>query len=202
MKKQLLFALFLLVVAGSTFAQGSADPGSKRMRPALLVIDIQNEFLPMVQDKEKENALFMINAMIGLFRQEGFPVVRVYHSDPLRGPKEGTEGFNFPKTTMVLPEDPMVIKQHGSGFKETGLDKILKDRNVNTVFITGLSAVGCALATYIEAGDLGYNNFFVKNSLMSHNSEYTRQIEDIFAALNYDTVKIMLENAVKPATAE
>jgi hypothetical protein len=60
-----------------------------------------------------------------------------------------------------------------------------------------LSAVGCALGTYIEAGDLGYNNFFVKNALMSHKTEYIREIEDIFAALNYDTIKVMLENAVK-----
>jgi nicotinamidase-related amidase len=197
MKKRILITFLLLASAGSILAQDKTDSDSKRMRPALLVVDIQNAFLPMMPEEQKTDALRMINYMIALFREEGYPIVRVYHSDPLSGPKEGTEEFKFPSTTMIQPDDPMVIKHHGSGFKDTDLDKILKERKVNTVFICGLSAIACALATYMEAGDLGYDNFFVKYGLISMDPEHTKKIEEIYSALNYDTIRIMLQNALK-----
>lgn len=193
----LIITVLMLAFSGSIFSQEKKDTDSKRMKPALLVIDIQNAFLPMVEEREKGTAFYMTNTMIDLFRKEGYPVIVISHSDPENGPARDSEGFKFSEEIKILPSDPMVVKQHASGFKDTDLGKILKERNINTVFITGLSAVGCALATYIEAGDLGYNRFFVKYSLMSHSTEYTRDIEDIFSALDYETVKVMLENSVK-----
>ena len=73
--------------------------------------------------------------------------------------------------------------------------KILKEKNCNTLFLCGLSSVGCVLATYFGAADLDYKAFMLKNSLMSHDSDYTRSIEDIFGAINYQVVKVLLENA-------
>lgn len=198
MKKTLSAAILILVIGmGNCFSQQVNDQKSKRMKPALLVIDIQNAFLPMVPDREKEVGMYMINALIDLFRKSGYPIIRVYHQDLVEGPKTDTEAFEFPTTVQVKPDDPKIIKHYGDGFNKTDLGKVLKDKGCNTVFLCGLSAVGCVLATSIGAENHDYKSFLIKDAIMSHNSTYTDNIEDIFGAINYDVVKVMLENSEK-----
>lgn len=198
MKKNLpIVILTLLISIANCFSQEVKDQNSKRMRPALLVIDIQNAYLPMIPDREKEVGMYMINAMIDLFRKNGFPIIRIHHQDLTEGPKTDSEAFEFPTTVHVKPDDPRVIKHYGDGFNKTELDKILKDKGCNTVFLCGLSAVGCVLATYIGAENHDYKAFFIKDAIMSHNSTYTDNIEEIFGAINYEVVNVMLENSEK-----
>jgi nicotinamidase-related amidase len=197
--KKILSVIILIALfgAGNCFSQDNNVQKSKRMKPALLVIDIQNTFLPMVPDREKEVGMYMINAMIDLFRKNGFPIIRVYHQDLVEGPKTDSEAFEFPTTVQIKPEDPRVIKHYGDGFNKTDLDKIIKEKGCNTVFMCGLSAVGCVLATYIGAENHDVKAFLIKDAIMSHNSTYTDNIEEIFGAISYDVVKTMLENAEK-----
>jgi len=37
----------------------------------------------------------------------------------------------------------------------------------------------------------------VKDALMSHNSDYTNNVEEMFDAVGYDIVKLILENTQK-----
>lgn len=196
MKK--IFSLTLLILLIITIAGFSQDKPEK-MRPALVVIDIQNAFLPRMDKADVEPAMENINAYIDLFRKNGFPVIRIYHSDIKYeyGPKEGTEEFEFPKSVQIKPEDPKVIKHYGDGFNKTELDKILKDKKVNTIFLCGLSATGCVLATYIGAENYDYNAFFLKGAIISPKAAYTKNIEDIFEAVGYGVVKVMLNGAEK-----
>ncbi len=187
----------MCTVAALASPNGLQKQGEKRMKPLLLVIDIQNEYLSMVPEREKEVALYMINAAIELFRENGFPIIRVYHTDLKYGPKPDTEAFEFPKSVMIKPEDPRIIKNYPNAFKKTDLEKMLRDKGCNTLFLCGLSAVGCVLATYHGAMDLDYDVFMLKDAIMSHNSAYTDSIEDIFSALGYDALKVMLEYAQK-----
>ena len=190
----LLFSLALLAGSTTLFAQ---DKKTEPMRPALLVIDIQNKFLPMVEEREKEVAIYMINAYIGLFRMSGFPIIRIYHSDKDYGVVPGTPEFEFPEEITILPEDPQVIKTYGNGFNKTDLEKILREKKCNTLFLCGLSSVGCVLATWMGAADLDFKAFLLKDAMMSHNSEFTNQVENIFDALGYEVVEVMLDNAEK-----
>jgi len=197
MKRFLVFALLFSIMAGNLFAQQNEKNTSLRMKPALLVIDIQNAFLPMVPEHEKEIGLYMINASIDLFRKYGFPIIRIYHTDPQNGPKPGSEEFEFPATIKISSDDARVIKTYANGFNKTELDKILSDKGCNTLFLCGLSSVGCVLATYMGAKDHDYKAFLIKDALMSHNSGFTDDIEDIFGAIDYDVVEVLLQNSVK-----
>lgn len=199
MNRHIIISIVILMlgISGSLYTQTREEARNKRMRPALLVIDIQNQYLPMVPEREREVGMYMINAFIDLFRKYNYPVIRVYSTDPAGGPKQGTEAFEFPITVLIKSDDPMVVKNYGNSFNKTDLQKILQDKKCNTVFLCGLSSVGCVLATYFGANDLDYNAFMLKDAIMSHNSDYTNNIEDIFSALNYDTVDIMLVNAEK-----
>jgi nicotinamidase-related amidase len=197
MKKLHVLFVFCLVPLMVFSGPGGEKVQKKELKPVLLVIDIQNQFLSMVPEREKEIALWMINASIRLFREHGFPVVRVYHTDLKYGPKPDSKAFEFPESIKIKPDDLKITKNYPNAFKKTDLEKVLQKMGGNTLFLCGLSAVGCVLATYFGAMDLDYNVFMIKNALMSHNSTYTKSIEDIFDALGFTALKIMLENAKK-----
>jgi nicotinamidase-related amidase len=198
MKEAWFFVAFFVIVP-FLFAQASEPDESekKEMKPALLVIDIQNRYLPMMAQDEKDLALRIINGAIWQFRQHNLPVIRVYHTDPQFGPKPDEEDFQFPTSIIIQEDDPMVIKNYPSAFKKTELETILRERDVNTVFLCGLSAVGCVLATYYGAMDRDFDVFMVKNAIMSHNSEYTGFVKEITDAVTYKTLQFMLEHMQK-----
>lgn len=196
MKKSAIIAIILLmIVSGKSFSQETKTQTIGQIKPALLVIDIQNVYLSMVPEMEKGIALYYINSLIELFRSNGYPVIRIYHFDKESGPKPSSEQFEYPGTVLIKDEDPKVIKTYGNGFTKTDLDKILRENGSNTLFLCGLSAVGCVLATWIGAQDHDYKAFMVKDAIMSHNSDYTNNIEDMFNAVGYDIVKMILENS-------
>jgi nicotinamidase-related amidase len=148
-----------------------------------------------MDEKDKKVGMEHINWAINLFRDNGFPVIRVYHTEPGEGPAPGTEAFEFPKTVAIRDDDPKIVKNYGSAFKKTDLDKVLREKGVNTVFLVGLSAVGCVLATYFSADDLDYNVFMVKHALISHDAALTKSIYDICANISPAALKLLLETA-------
>ena len=189
-------AILLLIIPGKSFSQEQKEQKAP-IKPALVVIDIQNAFLPSIPDKDKETAMEYINYYIQLFRNQGYPVIRVYHQSEEYGVLPGTDQFEFPASVLIKPDDPKVIKTYPDGFNKTDLDKVIKESGSNTLFLCGLSAVGCVLATWIGAANNDYKAFLLKDAIMSHNSEYTDNIEVMFDAVNYDVVKLILENSEK-----
>jgi nicotinamidase-related amidase len=137
-------------------------------------------------------AMYYIENLISLFRSHNCPVIRIYQLDSTTGAIPGKESFEFPSSVPVKTDDPRIIKTYGDGFNKTDLEKVLKEKGCNTVFLCGLSAVGCVLATWIGAQNHDYNAYMVKNAIMSFNSDYTKQVEDMFEAVSYDIVKLLL----------
>jgi nicotinamidase-related amidase len=195
-KLTILLALLLVIIAIPSFAQNGTEKPKEPIKPALLVIDIQKAFMPMMSS-DKEMAMEYINALIDLFRKHGYPIIRVYHTSEQYGVTPGTEGFEYPETVKILPTDPKVLKTYADGFNKTDLDKVVKATGSNTLFLCGLSAVGCVLATWNGAQNFDYKAFMVKNAIISHNSEYTKNVEQMFDAVTYDVVQLIIENAGK-----
>jgi nicotinamidase-related amidase len=186
-----------MIISCKSFSQEPKQQTETQIKPALLIIDIQNVYLSMVPEREKEVAMYYINGLIQLFRGNGYPVIRIYHLDRESGPKPDSEQFEFPNSVLIRDDDAKVIKTYGNGFTKTDLDKIIREKGSNTLFLCGLSAVGCVLATWIGAQDHDYKAFMVKDAIMSHNSDYTNQVEDMFNAVGYDVVQLILENSAK-----
>ena len=169
-----------------------------RIKPALLVVDIQNDYLPLMSKEDKQVALSRINECIGLFRQEGLPIIRVYHTDPQTGPAVDSEGFKFPLTIKISEDDPKVIKNFPSAFRNTDLDSILKEKGCNELFLCGLSATGCVLATYFGAIERGYNTVMVEDAVISQNHAHTKVIEQITSTTNIQDLTFLVDNIKKP----
>lgn len=191
---------FVVVLALSFLAPvalaADGDPAAAvKGKPALVVMDIQNAYMPHMDVADTGMGLAMINATIELFRAHGLPVIRVYHTDPARGPQQGSEAFEFPDTVVICDTDPMVVKTHPSAFNQTELDRMLREQGVDTVFLSGLSAIGCVMATYWDADRLDYRVFMVRDALMSHKAALTESVEEMTGAVGYDAIAYMLDAA-------
>ena len=192
--KKLILLLLLSTVSFPLISQENKDETQEKneMKPALIVIDIQNEFLKYMSP-DKDNALEMINWAIWVARQYKIPVIRIYHTDTNWGPEPGSEGFEFPKTIKINEDDPKVIKNYGDGFKKTDLDKILKENGCNTLFLCGLSATGCVLATYHGAKNLEYNVFMLQKAIISNDKQLTEAVEKICESVSLETFNFMMQ---------
>jgi nicotinamidase-related amidase len=196
MRRALVITLLAIAFLLPT-VMSAADPptAAANGKPALVVMDIQNAFMPYMDCEETEGAMPMINATIELFRKHGLPVIRVYHTDPAHGPQPGTDPFEFAEAVAVKDSDPKVVKTHASAFNSTELDRILREQGADTVFLTGLSAVGCVLATYFDADRLDYRVFMVRGGLISHKAELTESVEEMTGAVGYEAIAYMLAGA-------
>jgi nicotinamidase-related amidase len=186
---------FILVLLAASLTSPAAGQENEELKPVLLVIDVQNVWMPMMAKEDVETAPDKINELIALFREYKYPVIRVYHSSPEHGPEPDTEPFEFPATIDVTDSDPKVIKNFSSSFTKTDLEQILEDGGHNAVFLCGLSATGCVLATYYGATDRRYPAIMVKGTLLSHNAEYTKVIEDICYSMTIEEVKEALDES-------
>jgi nicotinamidase-related amidase len=170
------------------------EPAKRKIKPALLVIDVQNKYLRPISLRDKEMAFFFINLLIELFRKHDFPIIRIYHTDSEGGSLPGTEEFEYPASLQIKPGDTQIIKTYSDGFNKTNLNEVLTGKGANTLFLCGLSAVECVLATRTGAHNHDYKAFMVKDAIMSHNTDYTRNVEAMFDSVSYDVVKLILES--------
>ena len=85
-----------------------------------------------------------------------------------------------------------VVKNYPSAFKKTDLAKILREQGCDTVFLCGLSAVGCVLYTYIDGQNQDFRVFMIKDAIMSHRPDLTRSVEEITDAVGFEAVEYML----------
>lgn len=155
------------------------------VKPALLVIDVQNYVLtdfPGFAESVTKRASVM-NEAIGLFRRKGLPIVVIYHEDVKDGPRPGTKAFEFSELIDVRDTDTKVVKHYPNGFNKTDLEAILREKGCDTVFIVGLSAVGCAMATFFGAIDLDLDPYFVQGGVAADTEEHVRAAEDICRAI-------------------
>jgi nicotinamidase-related amidase len=197
-KKTTTYALgVLLTMTGPSFAAEASKTPAAKMKPALLVIDVQNAFLPYMSDQDSKLAPEMINYAIAQFRQRGFPVIRIYHTNPGSGPKPDTEPFEFAKSIAVQPDDPKIVKNYPSAFKKTGLETLLREKGVNTLFLVGLSSTGCVLATYHGALERDFDVFMVQGALLGPESDLTHAVERMSETVSYGTLRVILQNAAQ-----
>lgn len=156
------------------------------MKPALLVIDIQNKWLnesPGLRESLGRR-VWVINSAIALFRKKGLPIIQVYHVDKEEGPLPGTEEFDFLPSIEIAETDTRVIKNYSNAFNRTELADILAKSKVDAVILSGLSATCCVLATYVGAEDHDLHPFLLRDGVAADSEQNVRFVEDIFESLS------------------
>jgi len=165
-----------------------------KMKPALLVIDIQNKFFSLNQacSDSLKSAIEYINAAIDLFREKNLPIVVIQHKSEEEGLEPGKSGFDVPKSVKLEPKDIRIVKTYGNSFTKTGLAEKLRELEVDTVIVTGFCAEYCVLSTYRGAQDFDLTPIILKGSLASDNAEHIRFVEEITEIISYGALKTLL----------
>jgi len=165
------------------------------MKPALLVIDMQEAFF----DKNPEmtqsliSAVEYINAAIELFRGKDLPIFVIEDMEEEDGRVPGSPGFETTSKIDLLPDDPRIHKTYGNAFNKTTLHQQLQELGVDTLFLTGFAASQCVTSTYRGALDLDYDPLLFRGSLADASQKKIRFVEDIHNILSYGALVKMFE---------
>lgn len=164
------------------------------MKPALLVIDVQNEFFNLNQacSDSLKTAIGYINGAIGLFRKKDLPIVAIQHKSEEEGLVPGKSGFDIPQSVKLEPQDILIVKTYGNSFTKTGLAEKLRELGVDTVIVTGFCAEYCVLSTYRGAQDCDFTPIILRGSLASDNLEHIRFVEEIADTISLGALKALL----------
>jgi len=157
---------------------------------ALLVVDIQYDFLPggSLEVPEGDRVIPVLNEYIHAFQKVNLPVFasRDWHPQDHCSFKEqggpwpshcvaGAPGAEF-DTRLKLPDNAVIIskatqtdKEAYSALDGTGLDQKLKQQKIKRIFIGGLATDYCVLNTVIDGLALGYQVFVLLDGSMAIN---------------------------------
>jgi len=128
---------------------------------ALLIIDIQNDYFPggAMEVEGAEAAGVRAAEAIRRFRQRKLPVIHVRHLSVRPGASffvPGTRGAEIHPLVQPLPGETIVEKNFPNSWRQTALEKILKDAGVRNLVVAGMMTHMCVDAAVRQAADLGY----------------------------------------------
>lgn len=167
------------------------------MKPALLVIDMQDVFFdehPLVTRSLTE-AVLSINAAVDLFQSKDLPIFIVEDIDEQEGRIPGSDGFETTSRIHLTPDDPRIRKNYGNTFNKTDLHQQLQSLNVDTLILTGFTATQCVTSTYRGAQDLDYSPFIFRGSVADSSPERVRFVEEVHDLLSCGVLTKLIENS-------
>ena len=142
---------------------------------ALLVIDVQNGFL-----EGKDVLVDNISKIAEHFRGNNDKVIAFKHIDEDVGSpiEKSTEGAEISEK-ILSHTDELLEKRYPISFKETDLDKILKESGIEEIYITGFNMEFCILFTSIAATDRGYKVTVIEDLCSTVNTGGTYEMSDL-----------------------
>ncbi len=162
----------------NSFSPGKGD--------ALIVVDLQNDFLPggALAVPEGDEIVSLINRCIERFVSRGLPVVatRDWHpADHCSFAEQGgtwpahcvagtvgaafAPGLNLPDDVIVISKATRADQEAYSGFSGTGLAASLRERGVRRVFVGGLATDYCVLNTVLDALTAGFETVLLDDAI-------------------------------------
>ena len=128
---------------------------------AVVVIDLQNEYLPRGKLPLSGIEAAVANAarIIAHARDQGVPVIHVQHLSlsaeaPIFVP--GSDGVEIQAAVVPRAGEPVVVKHYPNAFRETSLKQLLDERGIESLVVVGAMSHMCIDAGVRAAADLGY----------------------------------------------
>ncbi len=177
----------------------------KKMRPALIVIDMVVDFIiGKFGNPYAQEIVPNIKLLIDKFHAKNLPVIylRDAHTDSdkelsLWGKHamEGDEGSEIIPELAPKEGDYVIKKRVYSGFYKTELEELLKSLNVDTVILTGTSTHICVLHNSADAFFRGYDVVVISDATASfvpeEHERALRYMKDIHNAKIYTTQEFL-----------
>ena len=127
----------------------------------LIVVDLQNEYLPTgkLPLSGIESAAANAAQVIADARSKGLPVFHIRHEfaqneAPVFVP--GSDGVKIQAAVAPIEGEPVIVKNHINAFRGTDLKPQLDARGVEEVVVVGAMSHMCVDAVVRAAADMGY----------------------------------------------
>ncbi|MGD8562565.1 MAG: cysteine hydrolase family protein [Desulfarculaceae bacterium] len=138
------------------------------MKRALLVIDVQNEYLSgALPISHPAGSLENILRAMDAAAAAGLPVVVIRHTSMQEGSPvfvEGSPSWELHPQVAKRPRDLLLEKNLPGAFSRTGLEKRLREREVDTVTICGYMTQMCCDSTARQAFHRGFGVEFLADA--------------------------------------
>jgi len=163
---------------------------SPKADDALIVVDVQNDFLPggTLGIPEGDTVIEPLNRYIEVFDDKDLPVfaTRDWHPpehcsfEPQGGPwpehcvadtpgAEFSSDLNLPEDTHVISKATRPERDAYSGFDGTDLQQRLREQGVRRLFVGGLATDYCVLNTVRDAVVAGFGVYLLEDAIRGVN---------------------------------
>ena len=136
-------------------------------KSALLVIDVQQGHDdPRFGRRNNPDAEGRIAVLLDAWRTKGLPVIHVQHlSVREQSPFHPTKpGVAIKPIVGPRGDETLIQKSANSAFIGTSLEQMLKERDIKTLILTGLTTPHCVSSTARMAGNLGFDTYVVADA--------------------------------------
>lgn len=139
----------------------------------LLIIDVQKGFDdPRWGRRNNPDAETNVSRLIQHWRKHSLPLVFFKHNS--RNPDSplfpGKEGNKIKEVALPKNDEVVMEKSVNSCFIGTKLDSWIRSRNIDTIFMAGLTAEHCVSTTARMSANMGYTTVVVPDATASFES--------------------------------
>lgn len=132
------------------------------MKPALLLIDIQNDYFPggKMELEGSVEASRQAKRLLEYLREQDLPVVHIQHVAIRPGSTfflPDTEGVKTHRNVQPLEGETVIQKHFPNSFRETPLLDHLRGQHIDRLVICGMMTHMCVDATARAAFDYGFD---------------------------------------------
>ncbi len=161
--------------------------------PALLIIDMQNDFVregALLRVAQAQAVIPKIQAVLGYFRAKNLPVFHILRVHRRNGADveitrqelfskqpfavEGTPGAREIDELAPLPGEYVIEKTRMSAFIGTELDLMLRTLNITELVVTGVQTPNCIRTTVFDAIAYNYLVILVDDATGAQSEEIHR----------------------------
>jgi nicotinamidase-related amidase len=137
-------------------------------RSVLINIDTQQSFFHREYWQEDDFPAFKqsISRLISGCQNLGLPVVDIFHADN-DGPFSLASGYVKAMPFLNHTAQASFQKHVHNAFTDTGLDRWLREREINHLIICGIRTEQCCETTARVASDLGYRVSFISEATLT-----------------------------------
>lgn len=150
------------------------------MKPALIVIDIQNDYFSGGKMELVEMARATENAktLLSSFRKKNLPVFFVQHLAVKPNASffiPGTSGAEIHESIQPLENETVIVKNYPNSFRNTSLNEQLKAQQINDLIICGAMTHMCIDTTVRAAFDLGYSCSVISDACATRDLQFNEK---------------------------
>ncbi len=152
------------------------------MKPALLLVDVQYDFLSQVQEPHPEELVHTLDSWLQSFRAQGWPVFHLRTEVTLepdtRMPHWVAEGRKIclrgepgslpPPQCESLESEAVFTKSYFSGFTNANLESALSESGAEVLILAGIHTQSCLLQTALDAYQRGLNVGLAEGAIGSY----------------------------------